>query len=112
MNTTQTLNLRAINAKQMVNTARERLANETATKTVSALVQQLDELVYRDMEYLILNEAYQMSACGADLREWAISKLSCGADDGWSGRGNDRARLRFDAVREAVKDVLFIVSLK
>lgn len=46
----------------------------------------------------------------ADVREWATERLLDGADDRWSGRGNDHQRSQFDAVRDAVRDILRIVD--
>lgn len=44
----------------------------------------------------------------ADANEVALSLLSNGADDSWSGRGNDVARARFDGVRSACTDMQWL----
>ena len=38
----------------------------------------------------------------------ALSLMSAGADDSWSGRGNDVQRARFDGVRAACQQMSFL----
>lgn len=38
----------------------------------------------------------------------AFDLLSSGADDSWSGRGNDVARARFDGMRSAAQDARYL----
>lgn len=40
-----------------------------------------------------------------DIRGAAMDLLTQGADDTWSGRGNDLARARFDGIREACTEM-------
>lgn len=42
----------------------------------------------------------------AEVRAWAVGLLVRGADDTWSGRGNDLARMKFDGVRSAVERIV------
>lgn len=43
------------------------------------------------------------------VKSLAFNQLAMGADDSWSGRGNDNQRARFDGVRAALRDAEFII---
>lgn len=52
----------------------------------------------------------QMLANGSasnDIEGYLTDRLIAGADDSWSGRGNDLKRAAFDAVRDEIRDLLY-----
>lgn len=44
----------------------------------------------------------------ADVQKVALDMMLNGADDSWSGRGNDAKRARFDGVRAACSDMQWL----
>ncbi len=47
----------------------------------------------------------------ARLIEVGVDKLTNGADDGWSGRGNDLKRSEFDGIRQAASELILLATL-
>lgn len=112
MNSIASLNTRRTNAERALYNARVSLFESDTDTPTDILVRKVNDILVRETEWVVFREAAVLAAAGADMQKWAIDKLSVGADDTWSGRGNDQRRLVFDATRETVKNVLFSVSLK
>lgn len=94
-----------------------KLAQSAVTRTESrslmALVEAIANAEGRESAYTRMKAAASYAeANGEDAKAMAqkeaLGMLEQGADDEWSGRGNDVRRARFDGVREAVRDVRFL----
>lgn len=61
--------------------------------------------VWARVSHLLQNKA---DATEGDIATCVLDLLSTGADDSWSGRGNDVARARFDGMRSAAQDTRYL----
>lgn len=91
----------------------EAAASGTESRSLMSLVEGIANAEGQESTYaLFVTAAEYAESQGEDVREAvrdaALRLLEAGADDEWSGRGNDARRARFDGVREAVRDVRFI----
>lgn len=58
------------------------------------------------LAYIVDNRGGSIDKAG--VKEIAFSLLVNGADDSWSGRGNDVKRARFDGIRAASSDMQWL----
>jgi hypothetical protein len=94
-----------------VNAARARLAEEAMDDTKG--LEQLADAVHHVAAQVgvasvhhELRNALQWEASPEQIRKNLTKLVLVGADDKWSGRGNEVRRAKFDAARQEVSDVL------
>ena len=96
----QVMDLRAKLAKQAT--------DGTYLKTVSRTLMEIAELEAQVGVYEAA-ALFMEYANDIPIHEWAFQLLESGADDQWSGRGNDFQRATYDGKREAAKRVISVV---
>jgi hypothetical protein len=107
----------SLHAYGNMSTQRERLSKDGSVTHLAGVLNELAGaeaawLVYHHTSLVLANrdvDATETDVLGA-VRQYLTEVLLEGADDTWSGRGNDLARVCFDAKREAVKQSLRILA--
>ena len=84
-------------AQQLIDLAREAAREEAAHRVYVGAVEVTTHAL--NLEYSSFDE----------LERWVTDSLLQGADDTWSGRGNDDRRAIHDAQRDAYREVLRLV---
>lgn len=91
----------------------EAATDGTESRGLMSLVEAIANAEGQESTYALFSTAAAYAVKeGEDVKatvlDAALRLLEAGADDNWSGRGNDVRRARFDGVREAVRDVRFL----
>jgi len=100
------------NAEAKVENLRTKLAEQAPGTWVKTIQRTLHELAEAEAEADVYRNAVDCYRFAPDfnVHEWAFKALETGADDTWSGRGNDFQRAMYDGKREAVRRVVSIVK--
>lgn len=95
-------------------TARQQLADRIADGTTGLdLTTYLHNLITAETTAKVHTDALAMLPRGATTdtaRAYLTDLLLQGPSDTWSGRGNDAERVKADAIRTAVRDLLYTLT--
>ena len=96
-------------ANVAINQAREKLAQAAEAGMLRELSNAVNAVAHAEgvAEVHYLKERMEDNGVSPELIALELAgRMSNGADDGWSGRGNDVQRSRFDGFREAAQIII------
>lgn len=107
----------AHSARCDVEASRAKLAKSAATAQAQQLIDLAREAAREEAAHRVYVGAVEVTAHALkleyssfdELERWVTDSLLQGADDTWSGRGNDDRRAIHDAQRDAYRQVLRLV---
>lgn len=111
---TDTLTFHANTHTTHAATVRQRLADRVADGTTAVnLTTALNDLITAETTAKVYTDALRMLTHGTTtdtVLAYLTDLLLQGPGDTWSGRGNDSKRVAADAIREAVRDLRYILT--